>query len=123
LRDRQDWLTAEPGKGDGLMAARSQGNLCDRCASIGPIEITGAELFRVSIPLREPFRISSGEISRKAVLLVRISAGDAYGWESSAMSGSFYSNEGTLASPSGPGWGFEVDPVKLDRWCVRRSSM
>ena len=33
------------------------------------------------------------------------------------------SNEGTLTTPAGPGWGFEVDPVKLDRWCVRRSSM
>ena len=41
-------------------------------ARIGPIEITGAELFRVSIPLREPLRISSGEVSRKDVLLVRI---------------------------------------------------
>ena len=63
-------------------------------ARTGPVEITGAELFRVSIPLREPFRISSGEVSRKDVLLVRISDGSAYGWgESSAMGGGFYSTE------------------------------
>ena len=40
----------ETGKGDGLMTTGAQGTLSDRCASIGPIEITGAELFRVSDP-------------------------------------------------------------------------
>ena len=69
-------------------------NLSAIPARTGPVEITGAELFRVSIPLREPFRISSGEVSRKDVLLVRISDGSAYGWgESSAMGGGFYSTE------------------------------
>lgn len=63
-------------------------------ARTGPVEITGAEVFRVSIPLREPFRISSGEVSLKDVLLVRISGGSTFGWgESSAMGGGFYSSE------------------------------
>jgi o-succinylbenzoate synthase len=69
-------------------------NLSAIPARTGPIEIARAELFRVSIPLREPFRISSGEVSRKDVLLVRISDDSAYGWgESSAMGGGFYSTE------------------------------
>jgi O-succinylbenzoate synthase len=42
----------------------------------------------------EPFRISSGEVSAKDSVLVRLSDGDAFGWgESSAMSGNFYSTE------------------------------
>jgi O-succinylbenzoate synthase len=63
-------------------------------AQTGPIDITRADLFRVAIPLREPFRISSGEVSRKDVLLVRLFGESGYGWgESSAMGGGFYSAE------------------------------
>ncbi len=69
-------------------------NLSAIPAQTGPVEITRAEVHRVSIPLHEPFRISSGEVSRKDVLLVRIANGDLYGWgESSAMGGGFYSSE------------------------------
>jgi O-succinylbenzoate synthase len=33
------------------------------------------------------------------------------------------SSDGTLTPPEGPGWGFEVDPAKLDRWAVRTTSI
>lgn len=69
-------------------------NLGTLPARTGPINITAAELFRVAIPLHEPFRISSGEVSHKDVLLVRVSGNSAHGWgESSAMGGGFYSTE------------------------------
>ena len=56
--------------------------------------IREARLVRVSIPMREPFRISSGSVDRKDALLLRLCDGEAFGWgESSAMSGSFYSSE------------------------------
>lgn len=56
--------------------------------------IREARLVRVSIPMREPFRISSGSVDRKDALLLRLSDPEAFGWgESSAMSGSFYSSE------------------------------
>ena len=56
------------------------------------ILIRRAGMIRVSIPLVEPFRISSGEVREKEALLVRLEDGEAFGWgESSAMSGSFYS--------------------------------
>ncbi len=60
----------------------------------GPIKLEAAEMVRVSIPLVEPFRISSGEVRVKEALLLRVREGDFEGWgESSAMSGSFYSAE------------------------------
>src|SRR6185312_2491667 len=63
-------------------------------AGSGPILLTKADLFRVSIPMREPFRISSGEVSRKEAILVRLGDGAFHGWgESSAMGGGFYSSE------------------------------
>jgi O-succinylbenzoate synthase len=53
-----------------------------------------ARLVRISIPMTEPFRISSGVVDCKDALLVRLSDGEAFGWgESSAMPGSFYSSE------------------------------
>jgi len=56
--------------------------------------IREARLVRVSVPMTEPFRISSGAVDRKDALLVQLSDGEAFGWgESSAMSGSFYSIE------------------------------
>ena len=60
----------------------------------GPLKIDRAEVWRVSIPMIEPFRISSGEVSRKDAVIVRISDREAFGWgESSAMPGAFYSTE------------------------------
>lgn len=60
----------------------------------GPVVLTKADLFRVSIPMREPFRISSGEVARKDTLLLRLGDGTYSGWgESSAMDGGFYSCE------------------------------
>lgn len=60
----------------------------------GTILLKGADLFRVSVPMREPFRISSGEIASKDALLLRVGDGTHSGWgESSAMGGSFYSAE------------------------------
>ncbi|MES2390323.1 MAG: o-succinylbenzoate synthase [Acidobacteriota bacterium] len=61
---------------------------------LGPIRIQRAEAWRVSIPMIEPFRISSGEVSRRDVVVVRLSANGVFGWgESAAMPGSFYSAE------------------------------
>ena len=52
------------------------------------------DLWRVVIPMLEPFRISSGEVSTKDAILVRLEDGEAFGWgESSSMPGAFYSNE------------------------------
>jgi O-succinylbenzoate synthase len=63
-------------------------------ADSGPIVLTKADLFRISIPMREPFRISSGEVIRKDALLLRVRSGAYHGWgESSAMGGDFYSSE------------------------------
>jgi O-succinylbenzoate synthase len=58
------------------------------------LRIREAAAYRISIPLVEPFRISSGAISDKEAVLVWLSDGNSFGWgESSAMSGSFYSTE------------------------------
>ena len=60
----------------------------------GPFRLEHIDAFRVSIPMREPFRISSGEVSEKDAILVRVAEGDTFGWgESSAMAGGFYSIE------------------------------
>jgi O-succinylbenzoate synthase len=60
----------------------------------GPFALTEAELYRVSIPMHEPFRISSGEVSNKEAILLRTGDGRESGWgESSAMGGAFYSSE------------------------------
>lgn len=56
--------------------------------------IQAIRLHWVQVPLHEPFRISSGEISVKDAILVEIEAGDATGWgEASPMAGTFYSTE------------------------------
>jgi O-succinylbenzoate synthase len=56
------------------------------------IRIDKIEAFRVSIPMREPFRISSGEVADKEAIIVKLYDGEAFGWgESSAMPGGFYS--------------------------------
>jgi O-succinylbenzoate synthase len=60
----------------------------------GAIRIERIDAWRVSIPMREPFRISSGEVSRKDAVLVRVADGPSFGWgESSAMAGAFYSSD------------------------------
>lgn len=60
----------------------------------GPVAFHGIEVWRVSIPMLEPFRISSGEVSRKDAVIVRLTDGRCFGWgESSAMPGAFYSAE------------------------------
>lgn len=59
-----------------------------------PVAIDRIEAVRVSIPMVEPFRISSGEVSRKDAIILRMSNGRSFGWgESSAMPGAFYSND------------------------------
>jgi o-succinylbenzoate synthase len=61
---------------------------------MGPVSIGRAEAWRLSIPMHEPFRISSGAVSCKDAIIVRLSDGPSFGWgESSAMPGAFYSAE------------------------------
>jgi o-succinylbenzoate synthase len=63
-------------------------------AARGPVTIATAEAWRVSVPMLEPFRISSGEVAAKDAVVVRLSDGAHWGWgESSAMAGGFYSWE------------------------------
>src|SRR5262249_54955283 len=60
----------------------------------GPVTFTRIDAWRVAIPMLEPFRISSGEVSREEAIVVRVTDGKHFGWgESSAMPGSFYSFE------------------------------
>jgi O-succinylbenzoate synthase len=48
----------------------------------------------VRVPLREPFRISSGAVAEKDAIVVRLESGGLMGFgESSPMSGSFYSSD------------------------------
>jgi O-succinylbenzoate synthase len=66
----------------------------DLARQTGPIRFTRFELFRVAIAMREPFRISSGEVACKEAAILRAWDGDVFGWgESSAMPGGFYSAE------------------------------
>jgi len=61
---------------------------------IGPIRFAKAEAVRVSVPMHEPFRISSGEVTSKDAVLLRVTDGEHFGWgESSAMAGAFYSSD------------------------------
>ncbi len=60
----------------------------------GPIEIEAIDLMRVAVPMLEPFRISSGEVSCKEALLVKLRSAGTLGWgESSSMPGGFYSQD------------------------------
>ena len=69
-------------------------NVSDIALDSGSFTLAEAELYRVSIPMHEPFRISSGEVSAKEAILLRMGDGDYWGWgESSAMPGNFYSSE------------------------------
>lgn len=66
----------------------------DLARQTGPVRFTRLEAFRAAIPMREPFRISSGEVACKEATLLRAWNGDVFGWgESSAMPGGFYSAE------------------------------
>lgn len=77
-----------------MQRTQQQSDVANIAARTGPVAIDKAEVFRVSIPLHEPFRISSGAIDVKEAVLVRLTRDSSFGWgESSAMSGSFYSNE------------------------------
>ena len=73
-----------------MMAVKTVSEL----SQLGPFRLDSAEAVRVSLPMHEPFRISSGEVSCKDAILLRISNDIAFGWgESSAMPGAFYSND------------------------------
>lgn len=66
----------------------------DELLKMGPIIIDRIDAFRVSIPMVEPFRISSGEVSCKDAILIRLGHGNTFGWgESSSMPGAFYSQD------------------------------
>ncbi|MDP3773872.1 MAG: enolase C-terminal domain-like protein [Gemmatimonadales bacterium] len=60
-----------------------------------PLEITGARLFEVAIPLTEPFRISGGAMSTRRSLIVELTdASGAVGYgESAPFERPFYSGE------------------------------
>lgn len=69
---------------------------CDvkELAGRGPVTLAAADAWRVSVPMLEPFRISSGEVTTKDAVAVRVADGIHWGWgESSAMAGAFYSSE------------------------------
>jgi len=56
------------------------------------MKIDRIELTHVRVPLVEPFRISSGAVSEKDAIVVRVESDAGVGWgESSPMAGSFYS--------------------------------
>jgi O-succinylbenzoate synthase len=58
------------------------------------VVINKVTITHVRVPLREPFRISSGAVAEKDAIVVRLEAGDLTGFgESSPMSGSFYSSD------------------------------
>jgi o-succinylbenzoate synthase len=59
------------------------------------VDILSVVLHRVRVALREPFRISNGEVSEKDAILVEVTTRDGVtGWgEASPMSGSFYSSD------------------------------
>jgi O-succinylbenzoate synthase len=60
----------------------------------GPFRLERIDAMRVGLLMHEPFRISSGSVSRKIAILVKVQDEGAFGWgESSAMPGSFYSAE------------------------------
>jgi O-succinylbenzoate synthase len=61
---------------------------------LGPVNIQAIDAVRVSVPMTEPFRISSGVVERKEAILLRLRHAEAFGWgESSAMPGAFYSSD------------------------------
>lgn len=70
------------------MALRS----VEELRTIGPVRIRLLDVTRAAVPMLEPFRISSGEVSHKEATLVCMRNDEGFGWgESSAMPGAFYS--------------------------------
>ena len=58
------------------------------------MRLSALRLHWVQVPLHEPFRISSGEVSVKDAILIELEAHGAAGWgEASPMAGAFYSAE------------------------------
>jgi o-succinylbenzoate synthase len=59
------------------------------------VDVLAVTLHRVRVALREPFRISNGEVAGKDAILVEVTTRyGVTGWgEASPMSGSFYSND------------------------------
>jgi O-succinylbenzoate synthase len=58
------------------------------------MRIRSIQLTWVRVPLVEPFRISSGSVSEKDAIVVRVDSDGFSGWgESSPMAGSFYSTD------------------------------
>lgn len=58
------------------------------------MRLSALRLHWIQVPLHEPFRISSGAVSRKDAILVELRAGEHVGWgEASPMAGAFYSSE------------------------------
>jgi O-succinylbenzoate synthase len=58
------------------------------------MRIRSIQLTWVRVPLVEPFRISSGAVSEKDAIIVRVDSDGFIGWgESSPMAGSFYSTD------------------------------
>jgi O-succinylbenzoate synthase len=69
------------------------------------MRLSGIRLHWIQVPLHEPFRISSGAVSRKDAILIELRAGEHFGWgEASPMAGAFYSSE----TPEGT-WAFLRD--------------
>jgi O-succinylbenzoate synthase len=64
-----------------------------------PLQIERVDLHHVRVPLREPFRISSGEVVEKDAIVVRAFSEGLVGLgESSPMAGGFYSDDTPDAS-------------------------
>lgn len=58
------------------------------------VKLRRIELFRVRIPFHEPFRISSGSVSEKESIVIRVQSRKFEGFgEASPMGGTFYSPE------------------------------
>jgi len=58
------------------------------------MRLSAVRLHWVQVPLHEPFRISSGEVSVKDAILIELEVHGAAGWgEASPMAGAFYSAE------------------------------
>jgi O-succinylbenzoate synthase len=66
----------------------------DELVRMGPVQFDSVEAVRLSVPMHEPFRISSGEVHRKEAVILRAESSHGFGWgESSAMPGTFYSHD------------------------------
>jgi O-succinylbenzoate synthase len=82
-------------------------------------------LHGVRIPMREPFRISNGEVAARDAILIEIKTDAGIGWgEAAPMPGTFYSNDTPEST-----WEFvrqrlapaflehpEFDPSRLSSW-------